>query len=108
MGSDGFTWGDCVALVETLAWNDPLFRAANPDEWIWHDPARDPLVTILDLLMQINAKTPLPNKNMRGRLPNPVKRPWDVKGKTAQAPKVKGRSWEDMEAWLASRVKSKD
>lgn len=103
VGQDSFTWGDCLALIENLAWDDPLSRATRPDEWAWHNPEFDPLVTILEVLMQINAKTPVQDRKMKAALPKRIPRPWEKAKRKPEAVKP-GRSWEDMEKWVASRI----
>lgn len=102
MGSDDFTWGDCIALIENVTWDDPLFKAMKPNDWLWYDPSRDPMITVVDLLMQINAKTPMPPKMPRANLPKPVERP-KPGGEVEKKSKVQGRSWDDMTEWLDTR-----
>lgn len=103
MGTPGFTWGDCLALVENVAWDDPINRATKPDEWFWDDPMRDVLVSVVDLLMQVNAKTPRPEGMPQSRLPDPVVRPWKKRAKNTQS-RPPGRDWDDMAKWLEGRV----
>lgn len=104
VGTDDFTWGDCLALVDTFAWDEPLTRATRPNDWFWHDPLRDVQVTIIDLLAQINSKTPLPEGMRRSNLPKPAKRPWGDSAKGARQPVKPGRDWDEMENWVRSRM----
>jgi hypothetical protein len=99
-GSVDFTWGDCVALVASMSWDDPLFRAMHPDEWMWHNPTHDVLMTMVDLLLQVNAKTPLPDKSMKNKLPKRIERPWDKKPETLRG---KSMTFAELDAFLEKR-----
>ena len=102
VGQDGFTWGDCLAIVENMTWTDPLYRVMNPEDWAWADPMRDVVVTIVDLLAEINAKTPRPQGLPRSRMPKRVDRPKPAR--KAAAPAAAGHEWDDMTEWLKGRV----
>lgn len=103
MGSPGFSWGDCLALVEHLDWDDPLSRAMNAKDWAWNDPSRDLLVTVIEVLGQINAKTPLAYKQKKGDLPKRIPRPWD-KRKDVQKFGSDARPLAEVDKWLSERL----
>ena len=100
MGSVDFSWEDCSALVESVGWDDPLFRAMHPDDWAWYNPVQDVLVTVVDLLLQVNAKTPLPDTSLKGRLPKRVERPWDKKPERIAGA---AKSLAELDAFLEKR-----
>lgn len=104
IGTPAFTWGDCIALVENLAWDDPLNRARNPKDWVWGDPLRDPIVSVIDVLAQVNAKTPRPRGMPASRLPDRIKRP--TAGAASSEPQIRGesKSISEMDAWMRSRM----
>ena len=103
VGSEQFTWGDCLALVEYLDWDDPLSRAMSPKDWAWNDPSRDLLVTVIEVLGQINAKTPLAHKQKKGDLPKRIPRPWD-KSKNVQKLGSKPRPLAEIDEWMTKRL----
>lgn len=103
VGSGEFTWGDCLALVENLGWDDPLARAINPKDWAWNDPSRDLLVTVIELLGLINAKTPMAYKQKKSDLPKRIPRPWDKKS-NVQKLGSKPRPLAEVDKWLSERL----
>lgn len=107
IGSSGFSWGDAIALVENLPWNDPLAIAMRPEEWAWDNPDRDVLVSILDVLVQINAKTLTPREVGRSRMPKRIPRPWDRR-KRKTAPAGPAMEWDAAMEWLSGRVKRRE
>lgn len=104
VGSHAFTWADCLALVEHLDWDDPLSRAMNPKDWAWNDPSRDLLVTVIEVLGQINAKTPLAHKQKKGDLPKRIPRPWDKKSQSVQKLGSKPRPLAEIDEWMKKRL----
>ena len=104
VGTPGFTWGDCLALIENLDWDDPLQRARKPKEWVWGDPLRDPIISLLDVLGHVNAKTPRPEGMPASRLPRRIDRPHAKTG--PEKPQITGqaRSTDEMDAWMRGRI----
>lgn len=104
VGSVDFTWADCVALIETLSWDDPLTRAVHPDDWAWGNPMQDIVVSLLDMMIQVNAKTPVQDKRMKANLPKRIPRPWD---KTKAGDKITGaaKSLAELDKFLDSRMR---
>lgn len=73
-------WQDVAAVIATLPWDAPLRRAL-PD-WQWGDPKHDLLITILESVAALSAKTPNQTKAKKADLLR-VPRPWD-QAKTAK------------------------
>lgn len=104
VGTPDFTWGDCVAVVEHLDWDDPLARARNPNDWVWGDPLRDPVVSVIDVLAQMNAKTPRPKGMPASRLPKRIERP--SARSASSKPQIHGEAkpMDEMDTWMQSRI----
>ena len=75
----------------------------NPKEWAWNDPSRDLMVTMIELLGQLNAKTPLAYKQKKGDLPKRIPRPWD-KQKNVTKMGSKPRPLAEVDKWLSERL----
>lgn len=85
-----------------MSWDDPLFRAMHPGEYMWHDPLYDVHMTVVDLLLQISAKTPLQDKSMKSKLPKRLERPWDKKPERISGT---AKTLAELDAFLEKRRK---
>lgn len=77
VGTKRFTWGDLVAVIESISWDSPIRRAMDPEFFHFGNPEYALLADIRDFLGVIAVKTPTPKGMSKKHLPEPVPRPGD-------------------------------
>lgn len=81
VGSKRFTWGDLIAIIDTMAWDSPIRRVVEPEWWQFGNPLYALLADIRDFSAVTAVKTPAPKGFGKKHLPDPVPRPGDNEGK---------------------------
>lgn len=101
VGTPGFRWSDCIALLDNLPWDAPLRRAAD-DDWRWGNPIFEVLVTIAEATYNANVYRARGRKT-RGSDLLKIPRPW---GKEKSVEKLGGapEPIADIDAWLDARI----
>lgn len=71
LGTQSFSWGELLAIVQNSPRNSALYRAQNPDEWMW-DETNHLLAAIAD---GINIANWQRGEGKKNTFPKPINRP---------------------------------
>lgn len=98
LGTQKFTWGELLAIVQHSPRFSAFYRAQNPDEWMW-DETNHLLAAIADALHIANWQRA---NGKRKDYPKPIKRP----GVVTDDVKTYGKDaipYDEMAAWLGGQ-----
>lgn len=99
VGTDGFTWSDCWAVISNLPYDAPLTKAINGADWWWYHPVVDFVVGSFDYLGVIAAVVQRRPKLKRDDVPKRTVRPWERRKET-EVLKVKPSKLDDLRKLL--------
>lgn len=75
-GTRRCSWSDVNAVLSTQAWDSPLAKAMEPENWFWYGPQYPLLIEVRDYLRQVSYKTPLQDQKHKAGMPRMTTPPW--------------------------------